>query len=77
MFAIYDRGKRAYRATTDAERTWKLGAIERARAVARRPVFSIEYADFGDVALSRWASEESIRHGFRPYVGVRDLNAAP
>jgi len=77
VFAVYDRGKREYRATTDAERTWKLGAIERARAVAPRPVFSIEYADFGDVALSRWASQEAVRHGFRPYVGVRDLNTAP
>ena len=77
VFSIYDRGRRIYRATTDAERTWKLGAIARARGVAPRPVFSIEYADVGDVALSRWAFQESVRHGFRPYVGVRDLNTAP
>jgi uncharacterized protein (TIGR01370 family) len=77
VFSIYDQGRRVYRATTDAERTWKLGAIARARDVARKPVFSIEYADVGDVALSRWAFQESVRHGFRPYVGVRDLNTAP
>jgi uncharacterized protein (TIGR01370 family) len=77
VFSIYDQGRRVYRATTDAERTWKLGAIARAREVARKPVFSIEYADVGDVALSRWAFQESVRHGFRPYVGVRDLNTAP
>jgi hypothetical protein len=40
-------------------------------------VFTIEYADVGDVALGRMASEEAVRHGFRPYVGVRDLNTAP
>jgi len=40
-------------------------------------VFSIEYADVGDVALSEWAFQESVRHGFRPYVGVRALNTAP
>ena len=77
VFSIYDAGRKTYRATTDAERTWKLGAIARARAVAPRPVFTIEYADVGDVALSHWAQDESIRHGFRPYVGVRDLNTAP
>ena len=77
VFSMYDQGRRIYRATTDAERTWKLGAIARARDVARKPVFSIEYADVGDVALSRWAFQESVRHGFRPYVGVRDLNTAP
>jgi endo-alpha-1,4-polygalactosaminidase (GH114 family) len=77
VFAIYDPGRRVYRATTAAEQAWKLGVIARAREIAPRPVFSIEYADVGDVALSRWASEESARHGFRPYVGVRDLNTAP
>jgi endo-alpha-1,4-polygalactosaminidase (GH114 family) len=77
VFALYDPGRRAYRQTTDAERTWKLGAIARARAVAPRPVFTIEYADVGDTALARWAAQESTRHGFRPYVGVRDLNTAP
>jgi uncharacterized protein (TIGR01370 family) len=77
VFSLYDAGRRTYRATTDAERTWKLGAIARAQAAAPRPVFSIEYADVGDVALSNWAHEESVRHGFRPYVGVRDLNTAP
>jgi uncharacterized protein (TIGR01370 family) len=77
LFALYDPGRREYRATTDAERTWKLGAIARARAVAPRPVFTIEYADVGDAALARWAAGESARQGFRPYVGVRDLNTAP
>jgi uncharacterized protein (TIGR01370 family) len=77
VFSMYDPGRKTYRATTAAERSWKLGAIERARAVAPRPVFTIEYAGVGDVALGRMASDESIRHGFRPYVGVRDLNTAP
>jgi uncharacterized protein (TIGR01370 family) len=77
VFSIYDAGRKTYRATTDAERTWKLGAISRAQAVAPRPVFTIEYASVGDVALARMASEEAVRHGFRPYVGVRDLNTAP
>jgi uncharacterized protein (TIGR01370 family) len=77
LFATYDFGRRAYRATTERERVWKLAQIERARRIAPRPVFTIEYADFGDVALARWAEEESARHGFRPYVGVKDLNALP
>jgi uncharacterized protein (TIGR01370 family) len=77
VFSIYDVRQRTYRRTTDAERDWKLGAIARARAVAPRPVFTIEYADVGDVELSQWASQESLRHGFRPYVGVRALNTAP
>jgi uncharacterized protein (TIGR01370 family) len=77
VFSVYDRNQRGYRPTTDAERTWKLGAIARAQGIAPRPVFSIEYADAGDVALSRWAVQESLRHGFRPYVGVRNLNTAP
>jgi uncharacterized protein (TIGR01370 family) len=77
VFSIYDVRERTYRRTTDAERDWKLGAIARARAVAPRPVFTIEYADVGDVALGQWATQESLRHGFRPYVGVRALNTAP
>lgn len=77
VFSTYDVRQRTYRRTTDAERDWKLGAIARARSVAPRPVFSIEYADVGDVELSQWASQESLRHGFRPYVGVRALNTAP
>ena len=40
-------------------------------------MFTIEYADFGDDALGRWAEGEAARHGFRPYVGVKDLNALP
>jgi endo-alpha-1,4-polygalactosaminidase (GH114 family) len=77
VFSIYDVRQRAYRRTTDAERDWKLGAIALARAVAPRPVFTIEYADVGDVTLSQWAFQESVSHGFRPYVGVRALNTAP
>jgi polysaccharide biosynthesis protein PelA len=77
VFSVYDRGQRTYRETTDAERAWKLGAIARARGIAPRPVFTIEYAGAGDVALSRWAFQQSIQRGFRPYVGVRELNTAP
>ena len=77
VFSIYDVRQRTYRRTTDAERDWTLAAIARARAVAPRPVFTIEYADVGDAELSQWASQESLRHGFRPYVGVRALNTAP
>jgi polysaccharide biosynthesis protein PelA len=77
VFSLYDAARRVYRPTTDTERTWKLDAIARAQAVAARPVFSIEYAGVGDVALSKWAFAESVRHGFRPYVGVRELNTAP
>jgi uncharacterized protein (TIGR01370 family) len=77
VFATYDFGRRAYRATTDEERRWKLGQIDRAQAIAARPVFTIEYADFGDAALGRWAADEAARRGFRPYVGVKDLNALP
>ena len=77
VFALYDPGRRAYRATTDAERAWKLGAIARARAVAARPVFTIEYADVGDTTLARSAAEQSHAQGFHPYVGVRELNTAP
>jgi hypothetical protein len=77
VFSIYDVRQRTYRRTTDEERTWKLGVIARARGVAPRPVFAIEYADVGDVDLSRWAFQESANHGFRPYVGVRALNTAP
>ena len=64
--------------TTDAERDWKL-ARDRARARRRAA------AGVHDRVRRRrrrrrcrsWASEESLRHGFRPYVGVRDLNTAP
>jgi len=77
VYATYDFGHRVYRPTTEQERTWKLGQIARARAVAPRPVFTIEYADLGDVDLGRWAAGESQRQGFRPYVTVKDLNAVP
>ncbi|HVZ89421.1 MAG TPA: endo alpha-1,4 polygalactosaminidase [Polyangia bacterium] len=77
VFATYDFGRRLYRETTAQERDWKLAQIGEALAVARRPVFTIEYADVGDVALGRWASGESERHGFHPYVGVKDLNMPP
>ena len=67
-----------YRATTDAERAWKLGAIARARAVAPRPVFTIEYADVGDVALSQWAARANRSDtAFAPTSASRDLNTAP
>ena len=51
VFATYDFSRRLYRATTEPERQWKLAQIDRAQKVAPRPVFTIEYADFGDLAL--------------------------
>jgi len=77
LFATYDFGLRRYRATTGTEQAWKLAQIERARRIAPRPVFTIEYADVGDVALGSWAEAESARYGFHPYVTVKDLNALP
>ena len=77
VFATYDSGRRTYRATTVAERSWKLAQIDRAQAPARHPVFAIEYASAGDVALADWAIRESANHGFRPYVTVREINTLP
>ncbi len=77
LFATYDFGQRDYRPTTENERAWKLAQIERAQAVARRPVFTIEYASVGDLALAQWAATESADHGFRPYVTVKDINSLP
>ena len=77
VFATYDFGRRLYRPTTEEERTWKLAQIDKARQVAPRPVFTIEYADVGDIALAQTAADESRRRGFKPYVGVRDLNTLP
>jgi uncharacterized protein (TIGR01370 family) len=77
VFAMYDFGRRVYRETTDDERAWKLGVVSRARSVAPRPVFSIEYADIGDIQLGRWAADQATKHGFRPYVSVKDLNVLP
>jgi uncharacterized protein (TIGR01370 family) len=77
LFATYDFGQRDYRPTTENERTWKLAQIERAQAVARRPVFTIEYASVGDIALGQWAATESADRGFRPYVTVKDINSLP
>ena len=77
VFATYDFGRRDYRATTAAERSWKLAQIERAQGVARRPVFAIEYAPVGDIALGRWAALEAASRGFRPYVTVKEINTLP
>jgi len=77
VFATYDFGRRDYRATTAAERSWKLAQIERAQGVARRPVFAIEYASVGDIALARWATREAAGRGFRPYVTVKEINTLP
>jgi len=77
LFATYDFGYRTYRQTTDAERTWKLAQIDRAQAVVRRPVFTIEYAAAGDYALGQWAAAQSADHGFHPYVTVKDINSLP
>jgi len=77
VFATYDFRQRAYRATTEVERAWKLGQIDKARAVAAHPVFTIEYADIGDVDLGRRAAAEATRRGFHPYVTVKELNAVP
>ena len=78
VFAIYDSGRRrlsARRPKPSATGSWR--AIARALAVAPRPVFTIEYADVGDVALSQLGVRGvGSEHGFRPYVGVRDLNTA-
>jgi uncharacterized protein (TIGR01370 family) len=77
VFATYDFGHRDYRPTTEAERSWKLAQIDRAEAAARHPVFTIEYASFGDLALAQWAASESTAHGFHPYVTVKDINSLP
>jgi uncharacterized protein (TIGR01370 family) len=77
VFATFDFGHGVYRPTTADERAWKLGQIEKARKANARPVFTIEYADIGDIDLGRWATAESARHGFRPYVAVKELNAVP
>jgi polysaccharide biosynthesis protein PelA len=77
VFATYDFGRRLYRTTTAEERDWKLGRIADAEAVARRPVFTIDYADVGDMVLGNWAASEARLRGFKPYVGVRDLNTLP
>jgi len=77
VFATYDFGRRLYRETTDQEREWKLARIADAVAIARRPVFTIDYADVGDLALARWAESAATERGFKPYVGVRDLNTLP
>jgi uncharacterized protein (TIGR01370 family) len=77
VFATYDFGRRLYRETTADERTWKLAQIDQALAVARHPVFTIEYADVGDAALSQWATTQAEQRGFRPYVTVKDLNMLP
>jgi uncharacterized protein (TIGR01370 family) len=77
VFATYDPVRHRYRPTTADEQAWKLAEIAKARAIATHPVFTIEYADIGDLSLARWAAGESVRHGFRPYVGVRELNGVP
>ncbi len=77
VFATYDFGRRLYRETTADERSWKLAQIDQALAVANRPVFTIEYADVGDAALSDWAASQSEHRGFRPFVTVKDLNMLP
>jgi polysaccharide biosynthesis protein PelA len=77
LFATYDFGHRDYRPTTENERAWKLAQIARAQKVARHPVFTIEYASVGDVALGQWAATESADLGFRPYVTVKDINSLP
>jgi cysteinyl-tRNA synthetase len=77
VFATYDFGTKQYRATTDVERAWKLGQIDKAQSVAQRPVFTIEYAGPGDVGLGQWAAEESTKRGFRPYVTVKEINSLP
>ena len=70
VFATYDFGRRDYRRTTLAERSWKLAQIGRAQAAAHHPVFTVEYASVGDLALAQWAVSESallglplLRHG--------------
>jgi endo-alpha-1,4-polygalactosaminidase (GH114 family) len=77
VFATYDFGRRLYRITTDQERDWKLARIADALAVAHRPVFTIDYADVGDVALAHWAERAATERGFKSYIGVRDLNTLP
>ncbi len=77
VFATYDFGRKLYRQTTDIERTWKLTQIEKARAVAHRPVFTIEYASVGDIHLAEWATQQSLGKGFKPYVTVKEINSLP
>ncbi|HVE73252.1 MAG TPA: hypothetical protein VNI54_17925, partial [Thermoanaerobaculia bacterium] len=69
--------RRLYRQSTEIERTWKLTQIEKARAVAHRPVFTIEYASVGDTRLAEWATRESLNLGFKPYVTVKELTTLP
>lgn len=76
LFATYDFQTSEYRATNDEERSWKLLQIQRALAVAQRPVFSIEYAA-GERDLAFWAVAEANRRGVRPYVAAKDLNLLP
>ena len=64
--------------TTDAERDWKL-ARDRARAGGRAAagVHDRIRRRRRRRAVAAGRTSESVRHGFRPYVGVRDLNTAP
>ncbi len=57
--------------------TGSWGGSPRREAIAHRPVFTIDYADVGDIVLAHWAESEAVGHGFKPYVGVRDLNTLP
>jgi uncharacterized protein (TIGR01370 family) len=77
MFATYDFGRRIYRATTPDEQAWKQAQIDRARAIAPRPVFTIEYADIGDVSLARDAAAASASRGYHPFVATKELNTLP
>ncbi len=77
MFATYDFGRRAYRPTTEDEQIWKQLQIDRALSIARRPVFTIEYADIGDLELAVNAAGASSQRGFHPYVAPKELNTLP
>jgi uncharacterized protein (TIGR01370 family) len=77
MFATYDFGRRIYRPTTADEQSWKQAQIDRALAIARRPIFTIEYADIGDIELARSAAGAASQRGFHPYVATKELNTLP
>jgi endo-alpha-1,4-polygalactosaminidase (GH114 family) len=79
VFATYDLESRRYRETTPHEREWRLAQVQAALAVARRPVFSIEYASSAglDASLGDWASRRSREQGFRPTVTTRELDQMP
>ena len=73
LFQGYDAGKSTYTTVSEADRTWLLGQLVRARDEFKLPVMAIDYVPSANRALARETALRITALGITPWVATPDL----